>query len=106
MIFVIAYKVLAYLYECMKAGEKPDPDMLSCERLGIPAGYRNSILKNLYRKGYVDGLEEIEIPGAGTLVDASEPEITMDGIEFMQENSAIARAKAFLKELKEIVPGL
>jgi hypothetical protein len=39
-------------------------------------------------------------------VDASEPEITMDGIEFMQENSAIARAKAFLKELKEIVPGL
>ena len=94
--FVIAYRILAYLYGCMKAGEKPDPAMISAERLGVPAGYRSSVLKNLLRKG----------PGFGTLIDPVEPEITMDGVEFMQENSAIARAKAALKELKEIVPGL
>lgn len=104
--FVIAYRILAYLYGCMKAGEKPDPAMISAERLGVPAGYRSSVLKNLLRKGYVEGMDEVEVPGFGTLIDPVEPEITMDGVEFMQENSAIARAKAALKELKEIVPGL
>ncbi|MCC8192152.1 MAG: YjcQ family protein [Ruminococcus sp.] len=32
--------------------------------------------------------------------------ITPSGIEFLQNNSTMAKAKNFLKTLKEIIPGL
>ena len=105
--FVIAYKMLSYLYACMKAGEDPDTSMISHERYGIPKRYWMSIITNLYNKGYITGVREIHLPGrTGELYEVDTPEITMDGIEFLQNNSSMAKAKNVLKELKEIIPGL
>ena len=39
--FVIAAKILDYLYKCLKKGIAPDPELLSPEALGINESYWN-----------------------------------------------------------------
>ena len=102
--FVIAYRIMAYLYACMKAGEEPDGNHISHEWLGIPKSYWNSIMGNLCDKGFIKGIGEYSVPGKD-IYELKRPEITMDGIEYLQNNSTIVKAKAALKELKEMVPG-
>lgn len=104
--FVIAYRILAYLYACMKAGEDPDMALVSSDKLEISRRYWNSVMGSLVDKGYVRGVKGYKIPDGHVIYEPENPEITMDGIEFLQSNTTLAKAKAFLKELKEIVPGL
>ena len=104
--FVIAYRILAYLYACMKSGVLPDEDEISFEKLGIHERYWVSIIDNLYKKGYIDGVQYVTVLGSDRQIALRDPEITMDGIEFLQNNSTLANAKKFLKELKEIIPGI
>lgn len=105
--FVIAYRILLYLYECMKAGEDPHIDEISAERLKIPERYYYSIIRILYKNGYIDGVKEIHTPWTReTYYDFGHPEITMGGIEFIHNNSSMAKAKEALKEFKAMVPGL
>lgn len=35
-----------------------------------------------------------------------EPHITLQGLEYLQENSLMKKAAAFVKGVKEIVPGI
>jgi len=102
---VIAYRIMAYLYACMKAGEEPDGNQISHERLGIPKGYWNSIIGNLRDEGFVKGIVKYTVLGKG-IYELENPEITMNGIEYLQSSSTIAKAKAALKEFKEMIPGL
>ena len=60
--FVIAYKILSYLYACMKAGEDPKTEELSSERLKIPERYYYSVITALYEDGYINGVREIHTP--------------------------------------------
>ncbi len=104
--FVIAYRILAYLYECMKQGVFPDLNDVSYERLGIPERYWIDVIRNLYDDGYITGIIIRDSVGGMTWVAPDNPRITISGIEFLQENTSMSKAKAFLKELKEIIPGL
>lgn len=104
--FVIAYRILAYLYACMKAGEIPDDDMISPEKLKIPQRYWNSIVGNLWKAGYIEGVTPFSPLGGETAYVPKGMAITMLGIEYLQSNSTMEKAKVFLKELKEIIPGL
>lgn len=61
----------------MKEGEKPDEEQISPERLGINQRYWAFITLSLHNKG---------------LINLEQPEITMDGIEYMEENPAISLA--------------
>lgn len=104
--FVIAYRILAYLYQCMKNGEEPELDDVSYEKLGIPERYWISVINNLRIDGYVRGVSIQHGVGGAIYISENDPEITIAGIEFLQENTRMGKAKAFLKELKEIVPGI
>lgn len=42
--FEIAYKILAYLYECFQAGVEPELSKYSAEALGINAGYWRNVI--------------------------------------------------------------
>ena len=93
--FVIICRVLAYLYECLKRGEEPSQK------------YWTYIMKNLQLSGYIDGVVIVSIAGAAKSVKLTENlEITPSGIEYLQNNSTIEKAKQFLKTMKEICPGL
>ena len=54
--FVLAYRILSYLYACFKAGERPDMDCISADVLHIPVGYWFNIMRSLTEEGYIVGL--------------------------------------------------
>ena len=107
--FVIAYKILAYLYECLKDGEAPTADYLCCsnDAFQINQKYWDYIIMHLYTDGYIEGLSLINMPGGKTGYKY-QPDfnITPAGIDYLQNNSALAKAKEFLKTIKDTVPGL
>ncbi len=104
--FVIACRVLAYLYACMKEGQRADETVIGFEALGIPQRYWVRVIGSLHERGYITGVYDVSVLGSESTLLLREPEITMEGIEFLQNNSMIARAMSFLKDLKEIIPGI
>lgn len=104
--FPMVYRILSYLYECFKAGEKPDLSMIDPDALKINAGYWNNIIESLSNEEYVTG---ISFPSAiGGMMGAKiyNLKITQKGIEFLQENTMMQKAKRFLKEAKDVIPGI
>lgn len=107
--FVIAYKILSYLYTCLKDGEDPDKSIIAYDSdyININEKYWEYIIRHLYEDGYIEGVALIRMAGrpyAG--VKLNHIMITPKGIEFLENNSTMSKARTFLKEIKEIVPGL
>lgn len=102
--FVIAYKILTYLYECFKAGEKPDINFFGADALKINNGYWVNVMESLYNEGCIMGISIISSAGIQG-IKVMDLKITQKGIEYLQENSFITKAKDFLKTVKEIIPG-
>ena len=108
--FVIAYRIMAYLYDCLKSGEPVSLEYLTYNTDDFPVGrdYWHYILIQLCKSGYIEGATFIPVLGNEVVGVKLSPRlrITPKGIEYLQENSAMQKAKAFLKELKEFIPGL
>lgn len=108
--FVIVYRFLAYLYECLKEGEKPNLEYLQPKTDSFPVNksYWEYIINHLLEDGYIEGVDQISVLGrTEKLVKMTQDiMITPLGIEFLQDNSNMSKAKEFLKTLKEIIPGL
>ncbi len=107
--FVIVYKILIYLYECLKKGKTPDTyNIITAESYGIVESYFEYIISEMLNSGYIRGVSVFNAVGKNTpYIKITESlTITPKGIEYLQNNSTIARIKTFLKEIKETVPGL
>ena len=102
--FVISYRILAYLYDCLKEAREVDRDVVSYQALGINEAYHNWIMKALYEAGRISGVYPINGSKYVKIV-YKDLEITEQGIIFLQENSSIEKAKRFLKDIKAIIPG-
>lgn len=105
---VVVYKILAYLYSCMKKGEKPSEQHLrnDGDMLAIPYQYWAGIVKDMLNRGYVEGFKVTKAWGGDLIVNIMAPRITMEGVEFLQSNSMMAKALSFLKETKSALPFL
>lgn len=107
--FVIVYKILEYLYGCLKSGKSPDThNILTAETYGVNESYFEYIIAELLEDGYIKGVSVIKTMGSAKPLVRITSNITIKpkGIEYLQDNSAIAKAKNFLKEIKETIPGL
>ena len=102
---VIMYRILAYLYDCMKRGRDVDPNLISFERLCINKRYWVAIMVELAERGFVKGAV-ISHADDETNVYLREPTVTMAGVEFLMENSMMNKAKRFLQDFKASVPGI
>jgi len=100
--FVLAYKILGYLYVCMKEGEAVDSEFISPENLKINVQYWIAVLKALSDEELIKGVRFAETLGKSYSANLSKAEITMKGIEYLEENSLISKAREFLKEAKDI----
>ncbi|MCF0260870.1 MAG: hypothetical protein HUJ54_13505, partial [Erysipelotrichaceae bacterium] len=103
--FRIEYLILSSLYESIRKGEQPDIGALNYKSLGIPAAYWQFILESLSNSSYVSGVSVLSTK-QGRMIDISEIRITRDGIAYLQDNTKMKKEAAFLKEAKEIIPGL
>lgn len=102
---VIMYRILAYLYDCMKRGRDVDVNAISCARLGINKRYWVAIVIELAERELIKGAM---INRSDDTIDVSlfDPSITMAGVEFLMENSMMNKAKRFLQDIKATVPGI
>ena len=104
--FVMAYWILDYLYQCFKAGEAPDTSLFGPDAFGIRNAYWCNILESIYKEGYICGIEIVPRIGAPAGIKLIDLKITEKGIEYLQDNSKIAKARDFFKGIKETIPGL
>lgn len=107
--FLIVYKILTYLYESLKNGKSIDVyNTLTANTYGIEQSYFEYIIIELFEAGYIEGVNIIPIIGTKrkAVKLTSSIIIKPKGIEYLQENSMLSKAKIALKEIKDIIPGL
>lgn len=105
--FTIVYRILKALEASMNSDEF-DADAISAERLKITENRRDKLLIQLLNAGYIENLhvkkyvDEV-FPTVQILPDTT---ITLKGLEYLEENSLMSKAKDFIKEAKDFIPGL
>ncbi len=102
---VIMYKILKYLYECMKTGKIADLAEYGWESklFHISKAYWISIIYELVSMGFIRGFL-IHKTKDGTIISEHEPvSITYVGREFLRENSGMQKAKDFAGEAFEVM---
>lgn len=105
--YVVVYKILSYLYARLKADEKVDVRVLAHDgpMLGIRKGYWTYIIEHMWKQGFVEGIDIAQ--GYGDIceiVGLEHIQITPDGIGYLLDNNLVAKAKKFLKDMKDMNP--
>lgn len=88
---VVIFKILAYIYDCMKSGKDVDKSVIGFETLGIPEPYWTQIMRELVEHGYVGGVT-VRTTTVKDVVLLSDPKVTLDGVEFLMENGMMSKA--------------
>ena len=101
--FKIIYKILKLLESAMDYDEF-DRSQLSPELLGVSENRLNAILKMLQDEGYVSGV--LYVKGLSGVKLDKYFGITLKGLEYLEENTAMKKVAGLLKGIKETVPGL
>lgn len=102
---VIMYKILRYLYECMKKDIAPDLRKYGwcSDMFNVPQQYWCKVIRMLVEKGLVRGFEIISSKDGVCIQTVPPIEITYEGREFLRENSGMQKAKDFAGEAFEVV---
>ncbi len=95
---VLVLYLLKYLYRCVRKGEIVDPDKVYfCDYPAkIEESYIIFILRQLYQKGFISGIEIIyvsdKISKDYIINDIENVEITSDGIEYLLNDRGMEAA--------------
>lgn len=90
--FVLVYKLLKYLYECLKSGEKPEAEAISPNALGINPHYWLYLMKHLEAEAFLSGIQ-VNL----CTVRLWDVQITPKGIEYLLGNGMMQKAAASLR---------
>lgn len=98
--FVIAYKILKYLYECLQQGKPPCVEEF-CHNsqlfgIEIPESYWQEIIAELHDKGYIKGVMPVRSIGVSGIKFSPDLAITMTGVEFLTENDKMKKVQGYV----------
>ena len=97
------YRILSILHKAMDL-EEWDSELLSPEALGISLPMWSRLMAMLLKEGYITGGEVWEsFDVSYPKVKLVRPEITLKGLEYLEENSLMKKAGDMLKEVIHIV---
>ena len=102
--FVVMYKIIAYLYDCMRRGIDPQQGEYSADALGIPERYWRDVMRELSRNHFIIGVTLMPHGFDDVTVKLDRPRVTMQGVQFASENSMMGKARLFLREAKSSIP--
>lgn len=100
--FRMVYKILSALEAGMDL-EAINSEEISAERLGITKERWNKYIEMMADVGYIKGIE-IKQYLTGTVIDAAGIQITLKGLEYLQENSIMRKMYNAAKGISEIIP--
>lgn len=103
--FVLAYKLLRYLYRCLKEGTPASLDIIApnTENFPVPQQYFTYLVSHLLADGYIEGVVEMKAIGAPVqFKETTGLAITPKGIAYLEENSTMNRVQEFLGPAGEI----
>ena len=93
--FRIIYKILRILQNSMDL-EEFDRNSISAEALGLSVPKWSRLMAMLLKEGYITGGETWNAMDCGyPRVALSRPELTLKGLEYLEENSLMKKAAAF-----------
>ena len=101
--FKTIYLILKVLEAALDTGL--DEDEISAERLGISERRRLSLLGMLQDSGYIKGFAYQDGPMGTKFINLDRLEITLKGLEYLEENTTMKKVCRFMKELKLATPG-
>lgn len=96
--FVIVYKVLSFLYQCLKSGVQPSYAAAK-ELAGCNDVYWDTLFNNLIDDGYIKA--DVVATWNNKYVDKIS--ITTQGVAYLENNSAMHAVKDFLGKAFEAV---
>jgi len=103
--FVIAYRILTYLYDCLKNGVPVDLRLLTPESAQVNEVYWRYIVKNLSGDGYITGVIIVSTLAGEEIVKVQPNiQITPKGIQYLHENSMFQKARELIKDLSGLIP--
>lgn len=105
---VVVYKLLAYLYACLKAGVCSNFSDIQSESglLNIPKRYWVAVIEELREHGYITGVK-ITRTQTGPVLLNNGIRITLKGVEYLEENSWMQKTGTFLGEsFQSVLDGL
>lgn len=88
----------------MIKGVDPIASECSAAAMGAPQPYWDFIMSELVGHGFLDEVNVSRSMSGTIFVNAFDPKVTMEGVEFAQENTAMAKAKKFLMDAKSSIP--
>ncbi len=100
--FKIIYKILKSIEESMDY-EIFDENIISPEYLGVSKERWKSLIIELLDNGYITGIVKIPIMGNRRDLKIVKPQITLKGMEYLEENSMMKKAYNLLKGIREII---
>ena len=100
---VLMYKILKYLYECMKLGKEARLEDFSynSKLFDIPKNYWLEIICTLVTHGYIKGFKvyENKYKDVKLYIENDPPfKITYEGVIFLEENSGMKKASEAIAE--------
>lgn len=93
--YIIAFVILCHLYDCLKEGKKADIEHIDHVYMNIRKSYWDFILNELYENGYIDGVIQYSHKTGKGILLTDDLRITMKGIEYLNSNQLIQKAKEF-----------
>ncbi|MFR4439029.1 MAG: YjcQ family protein [Hungatella sp.] len=104
--FRLIYQILRILQKSMDL-EEFDTETLSAEALGLSVPKWSRIMTMLLNERYISGGQTWNAMDCSyPKVALTRPEITLKGLEYLEENSLMKKAANLAKGIKETIPGL
>ena len=100
--FKIIYKILKSIEESMDY-EIFDENVISPGYLGVSKERWKALLIELLDNGYITGLVKVPIMGNRMDLKIVKPQITIKGMQYLEENSMMKKAYKLLKGIRDII---
>ena len=81
-------------------------ETLNLEKLGISERRLILMLEQLKEKNYITGISTSTSISGHIHIGINNPRLTLDGMDFLENNTAMKKAYKMLKEAKEWFPGM
>lgn len=100
--FRIIYRILKYLEAALDVAA-PDMTPIRAEALGLTEERWKALLLMMAREGYIWGLEYREYIGEASVIKIDRVQITMKGLEYLEENSMMRKVAEAAKGIVDIL---